>query len=158
MGQEYSKGRWFELIFGLTTGAFFGALGTVYLISEKDSRVAKKDNYSIETALQTTRKNDAKTRTYLIDNAEKFLMYGNPDYARKNIDHFLSLNPTDEERLQAFRLLDRIATNYRENNKQEQCAKIYEKVSELAPGKADEILDKKNIDFAKAYGKTEEPR
>ena len=145
MTAEYNRGRWFELIFGLATGAFFGALGTVYLVSEKDLRVAKQENTSIETKILTTKNNNAKTRELLIDNAETYIISGNPDYAGKNIDHFLSLNPTDEERLKALRVLNRIATYYREHNRPDRCAEIYQKVSYMAPDRVKEIMDPENV-------------
>lgn len=156
---EQSRWGLYELFFGFVAGSFAGFLASAYISAQRaETQIIRQENPSITSVIDAGKKIERRTRDYFLDDAEKFLMYGYPADAQKNIERFLTLNPTDEERLKALKFLDRIATQYRESNRPEQCAKIYEKVSELAPGKADAILDQKNVEFAKSYGKTEEPR
>ncbi|MCX6708830.1 MAG: hypothetical protein NTW67_04270 [Candidatus Woesearchaeota archaeon] len=148
---EPSNGQWYDLFFGLAAGALIGAIGMAYISAQRDpAPIVKIENPSIETILEPMKRSEKKSRDVILNNAEQFLMQGNADYARKNIDQYLSMNPSQEERLKALKVLDKIATHYRENNRPEQCAEIYRLVSEMEPVKVKTIMNPENVGLAKS--------
>jgi hypothetical protein len=149
--EDPSNGQWYNIFFGLAAGALLGAIGTAYISAQRDiAPIIKIENPAIEAVAESKRKSEKILRDIILNNAEQFLVQGNADYARKNIDQYLRTNPTQEERLNALKVLDKIATHYRENNRPEQCAAIYRLVSEMEPVKVKAIMDPENAGLAKS--------
>ncbi len=151
MAPEKPGWDWYSPVLAFAAGSFLTFIASAYISAHKEPEyIVKMENPALEASAESRRKSEKTLRELILNNAQIFLMQGNADDARKNIDHYLTMNPAQEERLKALKLLDKVATYHRENNRPEQCAAIYRLVSEIAPDKVKEVMDPQNVGLAKS--------